>query len=81
LAVDHSQRVQIDRSIKAGAVKDGNGNDIEKMMKADSKLNWFVVTIKIITGQEPIEYYDEWLYYYQEYYYAAKTMEKKHVQY
>ena len=77
MTVDHSQRVQIDGSIKADAVTDGNGNDIGKMMKADSKLNPFVMTIKIITGHQPIEYYDERLYYYQEYNYAVKNEGEK----
>ena len=51
-------------SIITGAVKDENGEDIGTMMNADSNLSWIVTAVKIISGKEPIEYYDEWLEYY-----------------
>lgn len=67
-AIYGSNNVELwfDGSVITGSVTDEAGNDIEKMIKADSKLNWFVMTVKIVTGQEPIEYYDEWLDYYYE---------------
>jgi len=45
------------------AVKDEKGENIDQMMAADTKLNGWVMSTKIITGAEPVSYYDEWLKY------------------
>ena len=36
------------------------------MMAGDAKLDSFVMTVQIVTGERPLDYYEEWL----EYYYA-----------
>ena len=52
--------------VVGGPVRDESGEDIGAMMAGDAKLDYFVMAVQIITGERPLEYYDEWL----EYYYA-----------
>ena len=52
--------------VVGGTVRDESGEDIGAMMAGDAKLDYFVMAVQIITGERPLEYYDEWL----EYYYA-----------
>jgi len=40
-----------------GAVTDDKGNPVQVTMKSD----WFTMVCQIMTGEKPIEYYDEWL--------------------
>jgi hypothetical protein len=49
-----------------GTVRDESGEDIGAMMAGDAKLDSFVMTVQIVTGERPLDYYEEWL----EYYYA-----------
>lgn len=48
-------------SIISGAIRDESGEDIGALLAADSSLDPWVMSTRIILGQEPIEYYDEWL--------------------
>ena len=52
--------------VVGGTVRDESDEDIGAMMAGDAKLDYFVMAVQIITGERPLEYYDEWL----EYYYA-----------
>lgn len=52
--------------VVGGAVRYEDGEDIGAMMAGDAKLDSFVMTVQIVTGERPLDYYDEWL----EYYYA-----------
>jgi putative aldouronate transport system substrate-binding protein len=44
-----------------GAVRDENDQDIGAMLAADTDLDYWVMSTRIILGQEPISYYDAWL--------------------
>lgn len=48
-------------SIITGAVRDENDEDIGAMLAADTSLDYWVMSTRIILGQEPISYYDSWL--------------------
>ena len=52
--------------VVGGPVRNESGEDIGAMMAGDAKLDSFVMTVQIVTGKRPLDYYDEWL----EYYYA-----------
>ena len=52
--------------VVGGTVRDESGEDIGAMMAGDAKLDSFVMTVQIVTGARPLDYYEEWL----EYYYA-----------
>ena len=48
-------------SIITGVVRDENDEDIGAMLAADTDLDAWVMSTRIILGQEPISYYDTWL--------------------
>lgn len=53
----HSSKLDLLFPLVKGRVTDSSGEQVQ----ASPPTRWFELAVKIITGEEPIEYYDEWL--------------------